>query len=1004
MLDSSGGVGQSFNSRFEGWASAGVVNPKNGFRFCNHWFVTHVNRGQAVDFALEPLVRDSDCGARLLLRDPPEQVRMWHVLPDGLLEVGKKVLRVRMRGLPDGRTGSLQLDSIALFNGDDVSRKVDRRVVSAVPLNAKWHEFTVPLMHSGTPAEGKRYLTLRFSGKGVVEIEFCHIDDGIVRTTPLSAAKSLAAKLLTGFRRTAPTAPGEDSSDSDEVLIENAPIVVPSAEFEGATRKANGPVLPPRPAAVPTGSNLLHNSTFKKWSKNRPDHWKISVPGGVSFKRAAASSDQPFETAYLSFVVDKPASNQSISIVQSIATPVARQFLDIAIVGQAATRTVVEVHLVAVTGRTIGNSKATITLWPRWHFRTARIALPSKVTDAELGLALVIQGGQALSINLAFVGAGSATEDIASEFEWRELPSVDSNAVVNGKFDHWSGHVKRFLSTRRTELTDDWLHVSKSPSPGVEARLTEIWPRGLRDGSDHAAVLGLAMHGEAVGGFFRIQASLDALQILMGPPRQLRFYARTSATRRPDASVHQERSIVQQVFVAERRRVSPDSQEFDVKRLFSIKRNLRIGRIAELHALDLRPDHRLLLLSKAKEIAHGLDASLLLIFEFVGHIDVAIGDVYFGNSASNLVTASAPAINEVAIEDPNIATQLPLLKGVDHWLVPRALSSAAYSPRAALADQGRWNWLPESKLTVDIVVCVHNAIEETLGCLASLSHHTTIPHTVSIINDKSNESTREQLRRYVLGKPWIRLFENETNLGYTRSANIGLSSSSAEWTVLLNSDTIVTPGWLEGMFEVVKARPNVAMVGPLSNAASWQSVPELHDIKGGWSINPLPEGFSPSDVARLVSELSLREFPEATLLNGFCTLMRRDVVEEVGYLDEAAFPMGYGEENDLCLRVRKAGYLLALADHVYVYHVKSASFGKARRSELSKRGTAQLLAKHPDVDMKVIQREMAELTSLLELRKKLRRKLRKEVTDVALDRGEGVSKAVPPGLVSYQVH
>jgi GT2 family glycosyltransferase len=319
-------------------------------------------------------------------------------------------------------------------------------------------------------------------------------------------------------------------------------------------------------------------------------------------------------------------------------------------------------------------------------------------------------------------------------------------------------------------------------------------------------------------------------------------------------------------------------------------------------------------------------------------------------------------------------------------------------------NQTHWNWLPDSKLTVDIIICVYNAVDETLGCLDSICRHTTVPHTVTIIDDKSSDVTREQLRRYVQGKPWMRLFENEVNLGYTRSANIGLSSSTAEWMVLLNSDTIVTAGWLEGMFEVVKARPNAAMVGPLSNAASWQSVPNLHDVKGGWSSNPLPEGFEPDDIAELVRELSPKQFPEATLLNGFCTLMRRSVIEEMGYLDEAAFPMGYGEENDLCLRVRKAGYSLALADHVYVYHVKSASFGSARRAELSKRGTAQLLAKHPDVDIKAVQRDMAELTSLIELRKRLRKMLDPQFGQRETRRVERAVKAVSPRVVSSQLH
>jgi GT2 family glycosyltransferase len=224
-----------------------------------------------------------------------------------------------------------------------------------------------------------------------------------------------------------------------------------------------------------------------------------------------------------------------------------------------------------------------------------------------------------------------------------------------------------------------------------------------------------------------------------------------------------------------------------------------------------------------------------------------------------------------------------------------------------------------------------------------------------------------------------------------------MSRATAEWVVLLNSDTIVTPGWLEGLFEVVQAHPKAAMVGPVSNAASWQSVPELHDVKGGWSSNPLPEGVRPEDVSRLVNDLSPRQFPEATLLNGFCTLMKREVIEQVGFLDEAAFPMGYGEENDLCIRVRKAGYTLVVADHVYVYHVKSASFGSARRAELSKRGTAQLALKHPELDMKAVQREMAELTSLTELRKRLRRRLGGEAVQATARPADGPDKPASVG-------
>jgi GT2 family glycosyltransferase len=270
---------------------------------------------------------------------------------------------------------------------------------------------------------------------------------------------------------------------------------------------------------------------------------------------------------------------------------------------------------------------------------------------------------------------------------------------------------------------------------------------------------------------------------------------------------------------------------------------------------------------------------------------------------------------------------------------------------------------------------VHDAIEETLACLDSVRSCTEIPHTVTIVDDASGGGTREQLRQYTRDTPWIRLIALDDNLGYTRAANVGLMSSRADWVVLLNSDTIVSPGWLTGMFEVTAAKPDVVLVGPLSNAASWQSVPDLTDVTGKWKVNDLPEGCTVAEMAEVVRSLSVRGFPEVPLLNGFCTLMRRKVVEEVGFLDEVAFPIGYGEENDLCVRVAKAGYKLAIADHVYVYHTKSASFGTTGRDRLASRGAASFASKHPEVNIAGLQQVLAESTPLFQLRKALRQHL-----------------------------
>jgi GT2 family glycosyltransferase len=967
MLGDAGG-GHLFNSTFENWVSASVVNPRTGFRFCRGWFITHVSRGQPMQITVEPLEPRSERGVRLLLTTPPEQVRLWHALDQAAVDGGDKAVRVRLRGV-QGEGAKLQLDSIALFNGNDEQRKVDRRLIGAVPLNRDWHEFTVPLRPSGASHQGQRYLSLRFSGAGKVEVEFCRIEDPAVATKVLASAKSFAAKLVTGFRRTAPAAAGGDGLHDEGHGVE-PPLVVSAGTAEVTSVKIEPAAASPSPAS-PTVSNVLLNPGFEKWTEDRPAHWSVTVPPGVTIKRDSPTRERPFATPCLAVVFGKSPANQVVSIAQRIEGFSAQQFVDVVLVGRADARTEVEVALTKSSGKLIPGARTTVILWSKWLRRTAHLRLPAKLEAGQQGLALIVRDGQSSSVQLAFVAAGPAGEAIADEFKPRQVP-LDSNAVVNGRFEHWSGRLKLALATRRTEITDDWLLVGKSPCPAVDVRLTEIAPRGLRDGRDHPSVLALALNGEIAGPYLRLEAGLDSLQILAASPRQLGFCARSAEA--AGAAGKQEALVIQQIIVAERRRTAPDKHEFDVKRLFTVRKNVRVGRIGEYHTLPLRNDHRKILEAKASETLRDAGHSLLLIFEFAGFVDIAIGDVYLG-SGTVVAENAGPQPHEVMMEDPNIAGQLALLKGLEHWQSTEPIQAEAIST-AGEGGAVSWTWLPGSKFSVDIVICVYNAVEETLDCLESIARNTSLPHTVTVIDDKSGDTTRMQLRSYVRGKPWIRLIENETNLGYTKSANIGMSRSSAEWVVLLNSDTIVTPGWLEGMFEVVEAHPKAAMIGPVSNAASWQSVPELHDVKGGWSSNPLPEGVRPEDVSLLVNNLSPKQFPEATLLNGFCTLMKREVIEQVGYLDEVAFPMGYGEENDLCLRVRKAGYTLVVADHVYVYHVKSASFGSARRAELSKRGTAQLAIKHPEVDMKAVQREMAELTSLTELRKKLRVRLR----------------------------
>ena len=183
-------------------------------------------------------------------------------------------------------------------------------------------------------------------------------------------------------------------------------------------------------------------------------------------------------------------------------------------------------------------------------------------------------------------------------------------------------------------------------------------------------------------------------------------------------------------------------------------------------------------------------------------------------------------------------------------------------------------------------------------------------------------------------------------LGYTRAANVGLRAARSDYVVLLNSDTIVPRLWLEGMLECMASDDSIGIVGPLSNAATWQSVPERNDKRGGWAVNELPAGYNIDEFAELVFGVSERQFPIVPFLNGFCLMISRAVIDRIGYLDEANFPRGYGEENDYCIRAGDAGFKMAVADHCFVYHAKSKSFGTSTRDKLAKAGGIALQEKY----------------------------------------------------------
>lgn len=246
---------------------------------------------------------------------------------------------------------------------------------------------------------------------------------------------------------------------------------------------------------------------------------------------------------------------------------------------------------------------------------------------------------------------------------------------------------------------------------------------------------------------------------------------------------------------------------------------------------------------------------------------------------------------------------------------------------------------------VDIVVCVHDALADVTACLESLLRTTMPPFRLVLVDDGSSAETRDYLAAFAADQAAI-LVRNETARGYTVAANQGLRLTSGDYVVLLNSDTVLTRGWLDRLVACAESEPRIGIAGPLSNTASWQSVPSVLDDDGDWAANPLPVGQTGEGMADLVAQASPGVYPRIPFLNGFCFLIRREVITAIGLLDETTFPRGYGEENDFCARARGAGFSTAVAGDAYVWHRQSRSFSHDERKRLADSSTEVMFARY----------------------------------------------------------
>ena len=273
-------------------------------------------------------------------------------------------------------------------------------------------------------------------------------------------------------------------------------------------------------------------------------------------------------------------------------------------------------------------------------------------------------------------------------------------------------------------------------------------------------------------------------------------------------------------------------------------------------------------------------------------------------------------------------TALPRDRPLPWWPVLLLDGRPAPDPQALLASWGtaRSPAAPAAGEAppprVDVLVPVYAGLAETLSCLDSvLASRNATPFELVVIDDMSPEPALSQALRDAAARGRLTLLANPRNLGFVQTVNRGLALHPDRDVVILNADTVVHGDWLDRLLAHADGREDVASVTPLSNNATLCSYPAT--LSENWA--PLEADDAALDA--LAARVNRGRAVSAPTGVGFCMLMTRRALAQVGPLDADHFGRGYGEENDWCQRAERAGLRNLLASDIFVRHRGAVSFG-----------------------------------------------------------------------------
>ncbi len=216
---------------------------------------------------------------------------------------------------------------------------------------------------------------------------------------------------------------------------------------------------------------------------------------------------------------------------------------------------------------------------------------------------------------------------------------------------------------------------------------------------------------------------------------------------------------------------------------------------------------------------------------------------------------------------------------------------------------------------IDIIVPVWNLLEKNKLFIKSLEGQDDF--NLIIIDNASGEDTKVFFSEIGDIINNVRIITNKENLGYVKAINQGLEVSRSPFVLFANNDIILSNRLLISLKE---ALDKFDVVAPLTNNSGNRKDVRLV------SFSQYPTFESINNFALLLNK-SGSNIEEVDFVYGHCMMVKREVINKIGFLDES-FGIGNYDDVDFCKRAKDFGFKIGLCRNLFVYHFCHSTFNE----------------------------------------------------------------------------